>query len=147
MGPAWAAGGLRIGAQIVDAQPFADREVAEPSRRLPVDARVHEGHKAAVGGADAQGGVAGAGQFHRRFEDAVQRHVQVQIGAELDDDPHQLFHLVARRDQLIELVVHLAHQFAPALPGEGGVIPVAVHRHQGSAWCCRRAGAAAFTES
>ena len=59
----------------------------------------------------------------------MQRHVQVQIGADLDDDPHQLFHLVARCHQLVKLLMHPAHQVAPALPGEGGVTPVAVHRY------------------
>ena len=29
--------------------------------------------------------------------------IQVQVGTDLDDDPHQLFHLVMSRHQLVEL--------------------------------------------
>ena len=77
-----------------------------------------ERDQGAVGRAYTQRSVPGTGQLHRRLDDSLQRHIQVQIGTDLDDDPHQLFHLVASRRQLVKLFVHLAHQHAPVLPGK-----------------------------
>ena len=36
--------------------------------------------------------------------------VEVEAGADLDDDPKQLLHLVTGRQQLVELLVHPAYQ-------------------------------------
>jgi len=40
----------------------------------------------------------------------MQRHIQVQIGTDLDDYPHQLFHLVASECGFPPVVVH---QYVP----------------------------------
>jgi len=58
----------------------------------------------------------------------MQRHVQVQIGSDLDDGLHQLFHLVASCHQFVELFMYSAHHLASTLPGERGFTPVVVHR-------------------
>ena len=135
-------GGLRMSTQIVDAKTIAYRQIAEPPRRVVVDSRADERGQGAVGRADTQGSVPGTGQLHRRIDDSMQRHIQVQIGTDLDDDPHQLFHLVASCHQLVKLFVHPAHQLAPALPGERGVPPFVAHeykpnRHASPAIRCR----------
>ncbi len=58
----------------------------------------------------------------------MQCHVEVfQIGTDLDDDPQQLLHLVARRQQLVELLVHSAYQAALAQLGERGFFRVTLH--------------------
>ena len=56
--------------------------------------------QAAVGCADTQRSIPGTGQLHRPIDDAMQCHIQVQIGTDLDDDAHQLCHLIARGHQV-----------------------------------------------
>jgi hypothetical protein len=41
--------------------------------------------------------------LHRCIDDSVQRPVQVQIRTDLDDDPHQLFQLIASSPRLVTL--------------------------------------------
>ena len=89
-------GGLRMSTEIIDANTIAYRQIAEPPRRVVVDSHVDERSEGAVGRAYTQCSVPGTGQLHRRIDDSPQRHIQVQNGTDLDDDPHELFHLVAR---------------------------------------------------
>ena len=120
--------GPRISSQVIDAKTLTDLQIAEPARALVVDSRVDERGQAAVGGAYAQRSVAGTGQLHRRIDDAMQRHIQVKLGADFDDDPNQLFHLVASCQQLIKLFVHSTHRLAPAVPDRRGYFrPVSIH--------------------
>jgi hypothetical protein len=120
-----------VSTQVVDAKPIADRQIPEPMSRVVVDSHVDEGHQRAVGCAYAQRAVPGTAQLHRSFDDAMQRHVEIQVRTDCDDAPYQLFHLITGGYQLIELVVHPADQLAPALPGECGPAPVTVHGCKG----------------
>jgi hypothetical protein len=46
----------------------------------------------------------------------MQRHIQFEVRTDLDDHSHQPFHLVASCHQLVEALIHLAHQLTPPVP-------------------------------
>jgi hypothetical protein len=87
--------GLRMNAQVIDADTVTDRQIAQPPRRVVVDSGVDVRSEAAVGCADTQRSIRGTGQLHRPIDDPMQCHIHIQIGADLDDDAHQLCHLIA----------------------------------------------------
>lgn len=122
-------GGLRMGTHIVDADALAHRQFAQPACRVGVDAGVDERGQVTVGRTDAQRPVPSVGQLHRRANDTMQGHIEVQVGTDLDDDAHQVSHLIASGHQLVESFVRLAHRLA--LPAAG----IVDHRHK-----CSRSG-------
>ena len=91
-------------------QPFADRQVPDAPNSVGIHTLVDERDQVALGISDGQGAVGGGGQFPGRDDDPVQCCVEVEVGTDLDDDPQQLLHLVAGRQQLVELLVHPAYQ-------------------------------------
>jgi hypothetical protein len=101
--------GLRMSAQVVDAQTLADGQATQQSRGVTVDAGVHKSDRATVGPTNTERSDPSAGQRHRGFYDPVQRAVKVEIGTDLNDHLYQLFYLVASYPQFVSLITHLAH--------------------------------------
>src|SRR5271155_3719194 len=78
--------------------------------RVSVHARVDKREQGALRITYRQGTVWSRGQFPGRSDDPLQCCVEIKVCADLDDHTQQLLHLIARREQLIELLMHPAHQ-------------------------------------
>ena len=98
---------------------LADRELTHPTHRFRVHPGVHERGQGAIGCPYPQRPVACPGHAHRRADDPVQCGVEFQIRADFDRYPQQLRHLIARRDQFLELLVHPADELGPGWPESG----------------------------
>jgi hypothetical protein len=85
----------QLSAQVIDAQTLADRQIAESPRCIVVDSGVDERDQRAVGPAYPQGSVRGIGKLDRRIDDSAHCRIEVEVRTNLDDRPHQSFHLVA----------------------------------------------------
>ncbi len=103
-----------MGSEIVDAQTFAHRQLAELLRDTGVDARVDERGETAVFPGYAQRAESSASERDRRLDDPLQCPVQVEIRTDLDDGLYELFYLVLGCLQLANLIGHPAHPPTPA---------------------------------
>ena len=116
----WKSDRRRVRGQIIESQclgfveqnpedSLPDGQLAQSGHGGGVQTRVMERDERAVGSAHAERSVTGPGQLHRRGHDPVQRGVEVEIRGETDDDPEQPLHLVARTQQLLDILVIPAH--------------------------------------
>jgi hypothetical protein len=88
---------------------------------------VDKREQVAFGVTYGQGAIRRRCQFPRRANDPVKCCVEIQTCADLDEDVEQALHLVARRQQLVELLVHPANQLTLAKPSKSRAALVAGH--------------------
>lgn len=99
-------GGVQQEAQ----DPLASGQVADLRHRRSVHPTVHEGAQRSVRGPHAERTELGSGQLDGGGHDARQRRLEVEISPDLEEDLEQPLHLVAAGQQLIEVLVHAAHE-------------------------------------
>src|SRR6516162_3428819 len=102
----------------------------DEASRLRFDSLVDESEQVASGITYGQGAVGGRRQFPSRGDDPVQRRVEIEAGTDFDEDMQQSLHLIARRQQLVELRVHPANQPTLAQSSKSRTAFVAGHPTQ-----------------
>ena len=106
-------------------KPLAHRQLSDAPNGVGVDSLVDKPEQVALGIAYGQGAVRGGGQFPGREDDPVQHYFEVEVRTDLDEDAEQLLHLVAARQQLVELLMHPANEPTLGEPGESRAVFVA----------------------
>ena len=82
----------------------AYREMADPLDRVRPHSYMDKSSPGPVCPMYGQRTVARSGQFHCGGDDVMQRRVQVEVGADVDDRAQQMLRLVARCFQLVGLL-------------------------------------------